>query len=273
MAVDTTSAADLPDALRKHQKLLGSSVERDFIAFSTASTYDERYDSMWGMIQIQAAEALALVEENPNVLMGVIDTGTDVTHPDLVDRIWVHPREIPGNGIDDDGDGYVDGINGWDVQTDTGVMVDVDGHGTHVGGTMAATANNEIGVVGVGAPARLVAFGAGNSFSSSTAQSLDYLTYLSKAFGYRVASSNHSYGALRTNPTFFSSTRRAAIARSRDIGTLFVAAAGNDGQNTGPDQTGDHVPSSQNVADYPSVGDYDSVISVAASNNETSKLQ
>ena len=87
----------------------------------------------------------------------MIDTGIDYTHPDLADNIWVNPNEIPGNGIDDDNNGYVDDVRGWNFAVRNGNNnllgnnnpMDIDGHGTHVAGTIGARGNNGVGVAGV----------------------------------------------------------------------------------------------------------------------------
>ena len=86
-----------------------------------------------------------------------IDTGVNYDHPDLAANIWTNPGEIPGNGIDDDGDGYVDDVHGINVLTHSGNPADDNGHGTHTAGTMVAVGNNGVGVAGVNWNAKLVA--------------------------------------------------------------------------------------------------------------------
>ena len=84
-----------------------------------------------------------------DTLVAVIDTGIDYTHPDLAANIWTNPGEIAGNGVDDDGNGFVDDVHGYDFANDDGDPMDDHGHGTHVAGTIAAVGNNGIGVAGV----------------------------------------------------------------------------------------------------------------------------
>lgn len=232
------------------------------------------------MAKISADDAWDITEGDPRVVIAVVDTGTNVDHEDIEPVVWINDQEIPGNGVDDDLNGFIDDINGWNVEDETGDLTDGHGHGTHVGGTMAASGNNGKGVVGVGFKHKLMIFDAGNSFSSSeTAESMDYMTWMKVNRGINVVASNHSYGSLVTNSTYSgSSTRRNAIIRARDVGILFVAAAGNDGKElegtADTDGNGtwyNHIPSSQSVLNNPSAGDWESVVSVAASTTSDGK--
>jgi subtilisin family serine protease len=104
---------------------------------------------------IDAPEAWKIQTGNPDTVIAVLDSGLDITHPDLTDSLWTNPGEIPGNGMDDDANGYVDDVHGWDFGDGDSTLLEpdetVDGfdHGTHVAGTIAAQMNNEIGVAGV----------------------------------------------------------------------------------------------------------------------------
>ena len=82
-------------------------------------------------------------------MIGVIDTGVDYNHPDLAANIWTNPGEIAGNGIDDDGNGFIDDIHGWDFVNNDNDPMDDNGHGTHCSGTIGGVGNNGIGVAGV----------------------------------------------------------------------------------------------------------------------------
>ena len=97
---------------------------------------------------IDATAAWAYTEGDPAVVIAVVDTGIDLDHPDLVDRLWVNPGEIPGNGIDDDANGYVDDVNGWDLASNDNSPDDTYGHGTAVAG-IAAASRNSLGIVGL----------------------------------------------------------------------------------------------------------------------------
>jgi subtilisin family serine protease len=167
-----------------------------------------------------------------DIIVGVVDTGTDISHPDLKDNIFTNPGEIPGNGIDDDKNGYVDDTNGWDFHYNDRTVYDSansDSHGTHVAGTIGAVGGNGIGVAGVNwqvtmVPAKFL--GPNGGSLSNAVKALDYLTDLKRRHNLNLVASNNSWGG-----GGFSSTLQAAINRGGDAGILFVAAAGNSTTN------------------------------------------
>jgi len=127
---------------------------------------DPRFTSQWNLhntgqtggtpdADLDAPEAWT-IETGNTVLVGVIDTGVDWDHADLAANIFVNPREIPDNQHDDDGNGYIDDVHGWDFINEDNDPNDDNGHGTHVAGTIAAVGNNGIGVSGVAWSARIV---------------------------------------------------------------------------------------------------------------------
>ncbi len=110
---------------------------------------DPDYSKLWGMAKINAPAAWNSSTGSNSVVIGIIDTGIDYTHPDLAANVWVNPGETKGDGIDNDANGYVDDIYGIDTYNHDTNPFDDYGHGTHVAGTIGAQGNNGIGVVGV----------------------------------------------------------------------------------------------------------------------------
>jgi subtilisin family serine protease len=182
---------------------------------------------------------------DPDFLIGDIDTGCDYTHPDLAPNIWTNPGEIPGNGIDDDHNGYVDDVHGYDFLNHKGDPLDDNGHGTHTAGTICAVGDNGVGVSGVVWHAKLVILkflgATGGGPTSAAVEALQYATRM----GIRVTNNSWGGGA-------YSRALEDAIAAAGAAGALFVAAAGNAGADT------DRSPQ------YPGALPEDCIISVAA---------
>ncbi len=194
---------------------------------------------------IGATEAWSVRTDASSVLVVVIDTGIDVYHPDLTNNIWRNPGEIPDNGIDDDGNGFIDDVYGWDFANDDNTVFDnqaADRHGTHCAGTIGAEGNNGRGVAGVAWTAKIMSCKFIHGQSGSTWDAIDALNYASM-MGAKVASNSWGGGG-------YSEALREAIANS---GMLFIASAGNDAVDN------DAMPH------YPSSYDLPNIIAVAAS--------
>jgi subtilisin family serine protease len=197
------------------------------------------------------------------VVIGLIDEGLQVNHPDLAANVWVNSNEIAGDGIDNDSNGYIDDINGFDFFNNDGTVYDGTGddHGTHVAGTIGGVGNNGIGVAGVAWNVKMISakfLGPSGGYTSDAVRALDYLTAL-KNSGVNIVATNNSWGG-----GGYSSALHAAIIRSANAGILFVAAAGNAGANNDgaayyPANYSTLVPASGQPAST-----YESVISVAA---------
>jgi len=131
--------------------------EYNYLHYIDTSPNDPRFDELWGLhntgqtggtpdADIDAPEAWDTSTGSAEVVVGVIDTGIDYDHQDLAANMWINPGEIAGNGVDDDGNGYVDDIHGINAITETGDPEDDHGHGTHCAGTIGAVGNNGSGV-------------------------------------------------------------------------------------------------------------------------------
>ena len=121
-----------------------------------ATPNDPQWASLWGMMTIQMPQAWDLARGDGSVVIMDIDTGIDYNHEDLAANVWNNPGET-ANGVDDDGDGYVDDLHGINTITGSGDPLDDNGHGTHTAGTLAAVGNNGKGVVGVNWNAKIIA--------------------------------------------------------------------------------------------------------------------
>ena len=208
-----------------------------------------------GSIQVQAvpgidiglAEAWELYDGGSrDVVVALVDTGIDYTHEDLAGRIWTNVDEIPGNGIDDDGNGYVDDVYGWNFYSDTNdVYVGTeDAHGTHGAGTIAANADNGTGIAGIVQSDRVKVMAVkalGGSDGSGTTASIIQAIQYAEANGAQIC--NLSLGSSQNDPALY------RTMASSDM--LFVVAAGNDGTDL------------ETSPSYPASYDLDNVISVA----------
>jgi len=123
--------------------------EPDYLAHIIATPNDPLYSGQWGLSQINAPAAWDMITGTTDVVIAVIDSGLDTSHPDLAGQLWTNPGEIAGNSVDDDNNGYVDDIHGWNLVDDDADLSDNTGHGTQVAGVIAAATNNSEGVAGV----------------------------------------------------------------------------------------------------------------------------
>ena len=123
--------------------------EPDYLAHLIATPNDPLYSGQWGLTQINAPAAWDVTTGSTDVVIAVIDAGLDTDHTDLAGQLWTNPGEITGNSVDDDNNGYVDDIHGWNLVDNNANLSDNTGHGTQVAGVIAAATNNSQGVAGV----------------------------------------------------------------------------------------------------------------------------
>lgn len=181
-------------------------------------------DKQWNMPMIQFNEVWSYINGNSNVVISVIDTGVDLTHPDLKESVWVNLNEIPNNNQDDDSNGYVDDVSGWNFVANTNDPSDDNLHGTHVSGIAAAQTNNQEGIAGVGSSCSIMALKAGDKFGSFTSLSI------SEAITYAINNGsnilNLSFGAKKSKvpqEQLLKDSIDTALANN----CLVVCAAGN----------------------------------------------
>ncbi|MGI8910614.1 MAG: S8 family peptidase [Rubrobacteraceae bacterium] len=243
--------------------------EPDFLLqpAQAATPNDPGYDRMWGLdnraqtggvadADVDAPEAWSVTTGDPDNVVAVIDTGTDISHLDLRSNVWTNPDEVPGNLVDDDDNGYVDDVNGWDFFHDDASVYDPadgDKHGTHVSGTIAAEGNNGIGVTGVNWQAQVMPL---KFLGPNTGSTSDAIAAIDYAVAENVKVSNNSWGG-----GGYSQALQEAIARADAAGHLFVAAAGNGGDD-GVGDDNDTDP------DYPASYSNSNIISVAATDDD-----
>ncbi len=185
---------------------------------------DTYFGQQWALPAMHAPAAWDALGATPPVTVAVIDTGVDTTHPDLSGHLWTNPGETPSNGIDDDANGYVDDVHGWDF-ADPGPQLyspaDGDSHGTHVAGIIAAERGNGTGVAGVAGDARIMVLKFLKPTGGYTSDAIVAIQY-AVAEGAKVI--NASWGG-----TGYSQALCDAISQAGDAGVTFVAAAGNSG--------------------------------------------
>lgn len=245
------------------------SVQPNYKYYSAGSDIAPNYDDqLWGLnnkgqaikgtsgvpdIDIDAPESWSKFRNLKEVVVGVIDTGVDINHPDLKSRIWTNPGEIPGDGIDNDKNGFIDDVHGWDFYNNDGTVydpLDGDEHGTHVSGTIAAALEGgslatNTGVAGAAPNVKIMPIKFLGPMGGDTAGAIAAIEY-AKKMGVKIT--NNSWGGGEYDPLL-----EEAIS---SCGCLFVAAAGNDGMDI--DEGGA----------YPANFESPNILSVAALTNQ-----
>jgi subtilisin family serine protease len=247
--------------------------EPNYILRAAATPNDSMFDEQWGLLNsgingkagadIGATRAWDITTGSASVVVAVIDTGAAVGHPDLAANAWVNPGEIPGNGIDDDNNNFIDDVNGWNFYANNNRPAEAafeNSHGTHVAGIIGAAGNNGLGVAGVAWHVKImtVKFLGGADLEGTTADAIRSIEYVidQRKAGVNVRAINASWAG----PDGAQSLRRA-IKKAGDQGILFVCAAGNEANDL--DSTDDDF---EGLAEYPAAWsvELNSIISVAS---------
>jgi subtilisin family serine protease len=256
-------------ALRNQPDVLYA--EPNYILRAAVVPNDEHFQAgrQYGLAKIGAQQVWDnFTTGSSSVVVGVVDQGIDITHQDLQANIWTNPAETPGNGVDDDGNGFIDDVRGYNFVNNNGTVfsnTDPETHASHVAGIIGGVGNNAIGVTGVNWTARLMSLkfldaeGFGDTVDAIRAcnyakQMRDLWLSSGNTKGANVRVLNASFGGAGFTQSF-----QDSINALNTSGILFVAAAGNVDNGT-------REPNNDLVPHFPSNFDVPNIISVAATN-------
>lgn len=273
---ETESDVDLKALLSEREDATVTRIQRNFVyrpladnppiqapSSSPARGPDPRVSSQWGLAKSNAQAAWSIQRGDRNVVVAVIDTGIDYNHEDLRSSLWRNPNEIAGNNVDDDNNGYVDDVLGWDFSSNDALPYDLmsamrfdgnPGHGTHCAGVIGGSGENAIGISGIAPGISIMGLRfiseSGQGTTDAAIQAIRYAV----ANGAKVLSNSWGGEAGDEDDTEL----QQAIQDAQDAGVLLIFAAGN-GRN-GVGYSNDTDPSPAIPASY----DHDAIISVAA---------
>ena len=247
--------------IKQNNSLIKSLQKSSSSHFEINTPDDPDFKKLWGLkntganepkgkagiegVDINALKAWDITKGSRAIKIAVIDTGVDYNHPDLKANMWVNSKEIPDNGIDDDGNGYIDDVYGYDFANSDSDPMDGNGHGTHCSGTIGAIHNNQTGISGVMADVSIMAIkflsDDGSGSLEAALKAIDYATIMD------VDIMSNSWGGGARSEALLE-----AIKRASDKGIIFTAAAGNSSTNN------DAKPS------YPASYELPNIVTVAA---------
>lgn len=254
--IEKSGIKALSEALRNFQNEAAkvSYAEPNFLVFAAATPNDPLQANVWGMhntgqsggtndADVDAPEAWDIKNQSTEIV-AVLDTGIDYLHPDLKDNMWKNPREVAGNNLDDDGNGKIDDVYGWDFFNDDSDPMDDAFHGTHCAGTIGAVGNNGQGITGIAWKVKLAALrfmGADGGYLSDAIDAIAYANLM------RFKITSNSWGGGGYSQALFDEVKKV-----NDNNYIFIAAAGNASINS------DLTPR------YPGSFELDAVVSVGS---------
>lgn len=240
-------------------------VEPNYYRYALSREPDDNlFEQLWGLdntgqfinnargiadADIDGPEAWDIITDCSDTVIAIIDSGVDTEHPDLQNVLWTNPGEIPGDNIDNDNNGYVDDIHGWNFIEDNNDIVDSNYHGSHIAGIIAAEGNNQFGITGVCWKGRIMVLKFLDALGMGSVENeIEAIAYAVDN-GARII--NASFG-----DTSYSASESNAVAEAQNSDILFVASAGNNGQDN--DITENAI--------YPASYSHQNIIAVAMTN-------
>lgn len=250
----------VPEALKvlaRHPEL-AESAEPDGVGFGGGTPNDARFSEQWGLhntgqlggaidADVDAPEFWDIIGITPDIVIAVLDSGLNFTHPDLQGVAWINPGEIAGDGIDNDSSGKIDDINGWDFVNNDNNPTDDHGHGSNVTGIIAANRNNSVGIAGMLSGVQILVCKILNSSNSGTTSNLIAAVTYARQRGVTIMNLS-----LQNYP--YSSTLNTEFTACESAGILLSICAGNQGVNN---DTTPNYPSSYPQSNIISVGNHD----------------
>jgi hypothetical protein len=213
---------------------------------------DPLINNQWALRNMSAFGAWDYSRGSRDVVVAIIDSGIDLNHQDLIGNLWTNSGEIAGDGIDNEGNGYIDDIHGWNFYSNNNDIQDRYGHGTHIAGVIGAEGNNAWGVAGINWNVSLMTLKftdeQGMGYTGAAANAMSYISMMKNTYGVNVVVANASWGG----GTGFSNMLYGAINQLNNDGVILTVAAGNNGSDN------------DITLRYPSCYDSPNIISVGA---------
>ena len=228
--------------LKNREPILGQAefVQKENNNFSKLKKYIENQWALKDILVLDSWEEVLKTQREKPLVVAVIDTGIYDKHPCLKNQLWINPNEIPNNGIDDDKNGFIDDINGWNFVDNNNKIQDTHGHGTHVAGIIVAKGPPDCEIIGVAPHVKIMVLKYYEEGADSTLNIKNTIKSILYAVNNGADIINYSGGGPGANQN-----ERSAIAQAADKGIIFVAALGNEGSKIG--EKTKYYPASYNL--------------------------